>query len=228
MIAITPTFRKTLLAAGVLLIFGAIGWGAWTLTRPQGPGAGFVSGNGRIEATEIDIATKYPGRIVEISVREGDFVHAGQVLAQMQVDTLNAQRDEARAQQQQALTAVASAEAQVGMRESDLTAVKALVTQRESELDNAKRRLARLQTLSREGMAPLQQLDDNQAAVRNAQAVLAAAQAQVKTASAAVLAAKAQVTGARATVTALEATLARIQADIRDSQLKAPRDGRVQ
>lgn len=228
MIAITPTLRKTLLAAGALLIFGAIGWGAWTLTRPQGPGAGFVSGNGRIEATEIDIATKYPGRIVEISVREGDFVHAGQVLAQMQVDTLNAQRDEARAQQQQALTAVASAEAQVGMRESDLTAVKALVTQRESELDNAKRRLARLQTLSREGMAPLQQLDDNQAAVRNAQAVLAAARAQVKTASAAVLAAKAQVTGARATVTALEATLARIEADIRDSQLKAPRDGRVQ
>ena len=53
------------------------------------------------------------GRVVEIFAFEGDFVQAGQVLAQMQIDVLNAQRDEARAQQQQAITGVASAEAQV-------------------------------------------------------------------------------------------------------------------
>jgi len=198
------------------------------MTQPNGPSEGFVSGNGRIEATEIDIATKYPGRVLDIFVREGDFVKAGQVLAQMQIDVLKAQLDEARAQHQQAIHAVASAEAMVKMRESDLATAQALVVQRESDLDNAKRRLARSQALSNRGAASLQQLDDDQAAVRNAEAALAAAKAQVTAAESAIAAAEAQVTAARSTVAALAATVARIEADIADSQLKAPRDGRVQ
>jgi len=222
------SIKKNLLLAAVAILIGLVGWGAWTMTRPNGPGEGFVSGNGRIEATEIDIATKYAGRVVDIFAREGDFVKAGQVLAQMQIDVLNAQRDEARAQQQQAINAVASAEAMVKVRESDLAAAQAVVVQRESELDNAKRRLARSQTLSREGAASIQQLDDDQAAVRNTEAALAAAKAQVTAAESAIAAAKAQVTAARSTVAALAATIARIEADIADSQLKAPRDGRVQ
>jgi HlyD family secretion protein len=222
------SIKKNLLLATVAILIGLVGWGAWTLTRPSGSGEGFVSGNGRIEATEIDVATKYAGRVVDIFAQEGDFVQAGQVLAQMQIDVLNAQRDEARAQQQQAINAVASAEAQVKMRESDLAVAQAMVAQRESDLDNAKRRLARSQTLSREGAASIQQLDDDQAAVRNVEAALAAAKAQVAAAQAAIAAARAQVTGARSTVAASAATIARIEADIADSQLKAPRDGRVQ
>lgn len=223
----TSTKRYLLLAAVAILI-GVVGWAAWTLMRPNGPGEGFVSGNGRIEATEIDAAAKYPGRVVDIFAQEGDFVTAGQVLAQMQIDVLNAQRDEARAQQQQAINAVASAEALVRVRESDLAVAQAVVVQRESDLENAERRLARSQTLSREGAASIQQLDDDQAAVRNVEAALAAAKAQVAAAQAAIAAARAQVTGARSTVAALAATIARIEADIADSQLKAPRDGRVQ
>ena len=44
----------------------------------------------------------------------------------------------------------------------------------------------------------------------------------------AVVAAQAQVVGARSSVDAAAATVARIEADIADSVLKAPRDGRVQ
>ena len=87
----------------------------------------------------------------DILVNEGDFVHAGQPLAQMQIDVLDAQRDEARAQSRQAVTAVASAEAQVAARQSDTAAAQALVGQRESELDAAQRRFARSETLSRQG-----------------------------------------------------------------------------
>jgi HlyD family secretion protein len=224
----SPALKKNLVSAAVVVGIALIGWGIWSLTRPKGLGDGFVGGNGRIEATEIDIASKYAGRVISIAANEGDFVKAGQVVAQMQIDTLIAQRDEAVAQKQQATTAVASAEAQVGMRESDLAAAQAVVVQRESELDNARRRLARSQTLAREGATSIQQLDDDQAAVRNADAALAAARAQAKAAEAAVLAAKAQVVGMRATVEAATATIARIEADINDSQLKAPRDGRVQ
>ena len=222
------SIKKNLLLAAVAVAIALAAWAVWIKVRATGLGEGFVSGNGRIEATEIDIATKYAGRVVDIFAREGDFVKAGQVLAQMQIDVLNAQRDEARAQQQQAINAVASAEAMVKVRESDLAAAQAVVVQRESELDNAKRRLARSQTLSREGAASIQQLDDDQAAVRNVEAALAAGKAQVAAAQSAIAAAKAQVTGVRSTVVALAATIARIEADIADSQLKAPLDGRVQ
>ena len=88
--------KKLFPVAGAIAII-LVAWIFWTKLQPKGLGEGFASGNGRIEATEIDLATKYAGRVVDIFVREGDFVKAGQVLAQMQVDVLNAQRDEARA-----------------------------------------------------------------------------------------------------------------------------------
>ena len=222
------SIKKNLLLAVTVIVVALLAWGIWFKMRPTGPGDGFVSGNGRIEATEIDVATKYSGRVVDISAREGDFVKAGQVLAQMQIDVLNAQHDEARAQQQQATAAVASAEAQVKMRESDMAAAQAVVVQHESNLDNAKRRFGRSQTLSREGAASIQQLDDDLASVRNAEAALIAAKAQVAAAQSAIIAAKSQINGARATVTATAATVTRIDADITDSQLKAQGDGRVQ
>jgi HlyD family secretion protein len=214
----------------VLLMAAALGGAAyaWKSLRAQGPGEGFVSGNGRIEATEIDVATKLGGRVQEILVDEGDFVTAGQVLAHMQVQTLEAQRDEARARQQQSLTTVASAAAQVSVRESDKLAALALLSQRETELDAAQRRLVRSETLSKEGASSIQELDDDRARMRSVQAAVSAARAQVDAAQAAIVAARTQVVGARAAVAAADATLARVQADIDDSTLKAPRAGRVQ
>jgi HlyD family secretion protein len=60
------------------------------------------------------------------------------------------------------------------------------------------------------------------------QAAVTAAQAQVTAAQAAIKAAQAQVVGAKAGVTASVATIARIEADITDSLLKSPCEGRVQ
>ncbi|MDF1482917.1 HlyD family secretion protein [Extensimonas sp. H3M7-6] len=220
--------RKIIFTVAAVLVVALLAWFGWKKLHADGDEQAVVGGNGRIEATEIDVATKYPGRVVDIYAFEGDFVSAGQVLAQMQIDTLTAQRNEAVAQKQQAMTGVASAQAQVKVRESDFAAAQAVVVQRTSELDNARRRLARSQTLSAEGATSIQELDDDRAAVHNAEAALAAAQAQAKAAESAIAAARAQVTGAQATVEALTATIARIDADINDSKLKAPRDGRVQ
>lgn len=220
--------RKLLLAVIVIAAIAGAAWWGWTRLHDEGPGAGFVSGNGRIEATEIDISTKLPGRIEDILVREGDFVAAGEPLVTMQMDTLRAQRDEAVAALRQAENNVAAADAQIALRESDMVAAQALVGQRESELDAAKRRLARSETLAREGAASFQELDDDRAAVRGAQAALDATRAQVNASRAAVNAAKAQRVGAQSAAEAAEASVARVEADIRDSELKSPRDGRVQ
>ena len=222
------TLKNRLIFLAIAVAVVAAGAYAWTTLRPQGPGDGLVSGNGRIEATEIDVAAKLGGRVQSIVVKEGEFVTAGQTLAHMQIDTLEASRDEARARQQQAVAAVASAQAQVAVRESDRQAVLALVAQRQSELDAAQRRLARSQTLVREGASSDQEVDDDRARERSLQAAVVAAKAQADAAQAAITAARTQVASARAAVTAAEASVARIKADIDDSALVAPRSGRVQ
>ena len=222
------TLKNRLILLAIAVAVLAAGAYAWTTLRPQGPGNGLVSGNGRIEATEIDVAAKLGGRVQSIVVKEGEFVKAGQTLAHMQIDTLEASRDEALARQQQAVAAVASAQAQVAVRESDRQAVLALVAQRQSELDAAQRRLARSQTLVREGASSDQEVDDDRARERSLQAAVVAAKAQAEAAQAAITAARTQVASARAAVTAAEASVARIKADIDDSALVAPRSGRVQ
>ena len=212
----------------ILVAVGVAGVLAYLALRPDGPGPGFASGNGRIEATEVDVATKLPGRLEEVLVAEGEFVRAGQTLARMQVQSLRAQREEALAHRQQALQMVAGAEAQVALRESDLAAVDAVVVQREIELDAARRRLARSETMAAAGSLTPQQLDDDRARVRGGEAALTAARAQVDAARAAIVAARTQVTGSRSAVRAAAATIARIDADLADCELRAPRDGRVQ
>ncbi|MGD9948115.1 MAG: HlyD family secretion protein [Desulfobulbus sp.] len=220
--------KKWGIIALVVVGTAAAGLYAWTKLHKTGPGEGFASGNGRIEATEIDVAAKLAGRIDQLLVNEGDFVAAGQLLATMQVQVLEAQRDEARAQYQQTVSSVVGAQAQVAARKSDKLVAQALVMQRESEQNAARRRLARSTTLTAEGAASEQELDDDRARVQSAQAAINAAQAQVTAAQAAIEAAQAQVVGARSAVVAAEATIARVEADITDSQLTSPRDGRVQ
>src|SRR5690606_1963748 len=124
--------------------------------------------------------------------------------------------------------AVAAARAEVALRQSDVAATEAVIAQREAELDAAQRRLARSETLAKDGAASRQDLDDDRARVRAARATLAASRAQAEAARAAVTAAEAQVVGAGSGVAAAEATVARIDSDIADSELKAPRAGRVQ
>ncbi len=214
--------------AVILALAALAAYAAWQRWKPVNVGEGFVRGNGRIEATEIDVAARIGGRLREVLVQEGEFVKAGQVLANIQVDTLQAQRDEASAQRTQALNAVTTARAQIAARQSDREALQATVAQRVSERDAARSKLKRSEALAEQGMWPRQDLDNDRAKALGADAAVVAAQAQVRAAQAATDAARAQEAGAVAAVKAIEATLVRIEADIADSALKAPRDSRVQ
>jgi HlyD family secretion protein len=222
------TLLRRLGLAGLAVLVGLGAAYGWRSIRPPDPDPAFVSGNGRIEATEVDIATQQPGRIAEVLVDEGDLVRAGQVVARMDLPALQAGRDEAQARAQQARDAVAAAQASLAVRRSDEAAAAALVTQRRSELDAAERRLARSATLAGAGATAAQELDDDRARAGASAAAVAAAQAQRGAAHAAVDAAAAQVVGARSAVAAAEATLARIEAELREGVLRAPRAGRIQ
>lgn len=210
--------RRWLLGTLILLILVVLALGAWVLFNPENrmPAVleglwrpffqsrslpeGFAQGNGRLEATEVDVATKLPGRLREVRVREGDRVEAGQVVAILDTDSLEAQQRQAQAEQRRS--------------QQEREAALALVEQRESELDYARRELARLQRLAQSGQFVAEdQLDQTRTKVRTAEAALRAARVQVDASEAAMAAA--------------QASIERIAVDIADSTLRAPRGGRV-
>ncbi|MFO0828975.1 MAG: HlyD family efflux transporter periplasmic adaptor subunit [Phycisphaerales bacterium] len=201
---------------------------AWQWLRPHRLADGFASSNGRIEATEIDIAAKIPGRVQEILVKEGDTVTAGQVLARMDTDTLQAQRREAEALLQEALVAVETTKLVVTQREAERAAAQAVVEQRTAELDAAEKRFGRTEPLEKEQAVTPQQVDDDRARVQAGKAAVSAAKAQLAASDAEIGTARSQVLRAMASVEGARASIQRIQADIDDSELKSPTGGRVQ
>src|SRR5271165_499555 len=85
-----------------------------SLTLP----AGIVRAEGRIEATQVDVSSKYAGEVVDVAVQEGDKVAVGQVIARTRSPELEAQLRAAQsdllsAKEAQAQDAIKAAEAKV-------------------------------------------------------------------------------------------------------------------
>jgi HlyD family secretion protein len=185
----------------LLVAGGAVGGGYywWRTQQDQLPDH-IASGNGRIEAEEVHIATKYAGRVAEVLVEEGDTVEAGQVLARMDTAEL--------------MASLAKADAEVAEAEEDVAEAVAQVAQRVSELTFANQELVRASFLINKGHVSQARLDQRQTERDAAKAALEAARAHLLSTQRAVESAAAE---AR-----------RIQTRIDDSELKTPRDGRVQ
>jgi HlyD family secretion protein len=222
------TTRKRWLTALLVLVLAAGGYFAWQKLGGDNLPPGIASGNGRIEATEIDIASKTAGRVQEILVREGDFVTTGQVLARIDTTQLEAQLRQAKAQLRRASIGVDTAKSVVVQREAEKKSSVAVIAQRNAELDTAERKFQRSSQLIRTNAVPQQTYDDDRAAAEGATAAVAAAEAQLAASEAAITSAQAQVVDAEAAVDAAKASIDSIEADINDSILRAPRDGRVQ
>ncbi|WP_280549683.1 HlyD family efflux transporter periplasmic adaptor subunit [Halomonas sp. 11-S5] len=224
------TSHKSKLIKGLAAIaaVGIAAWLVWRELQPEGPGEGITSGNGRIEATEIDIATRVAGRLDEVLVDEGDFVEPGQIVARMDTDTLEAELAQARAQNRQAKNALETARAMVAMRQSELESARAVVNQRQAELNASRKRYERSASLVERNAISRQQFDDTLADYQSQQAALASANAQVLSAQAAIRATESQVIEAESQVEATQAAIQRIEAELEDSKLKSDRLARVQ
>ena len=101
----------------VLVLGGAVV--LYLLTRTELP-PGFACGNGRLEAKEIDIATKYPGRIKTVLADEGDAVNAGEIVATMDTAPFEAQLRAAEAKIREARDNRRTALAEVTVKQTEL------------------------------------------------------------------------------------------------------------
>lgn len=90
--------QKTRLILGlvVLAVVGGIGYGMWQ-SRDRGLPEGLIQANGRLEGDRMLVATKYPGRLAEVRVHEGDAVKPGEVVARLTSDEIAAKLEAARA-----------------------------------------------------------------------------------------------------------------------------------
>ncbi len=185
---------------GLAILAAGAGGAYWRHMRQGGLPIGIASGNGRIEADQIDIDTKFAGRIAEMLADEGDMVKVGQVLARMDTQDLAAQLKKSEAQVQQAQRSLDEAHSNVDLQKTQLTLAQ-------QEFD-------RTSALLKNGFATYELLDQRRQALNGAIAALKAANDRVGEAERALDAATHDVE--------------LYKVDIADNSLVAPRDGRIQ
>src|SRR3974390_341039 len=161
---------------------------------------GIVKTNGRLEATQVDVAAKYPGRLSAVNVDEGDEVTAGQAVA-----TISSPEHEAQ---------LRAAQAQVLKSKKALAEAIANIAQRQSDLDFTRSDYERGKVLIEHAHITQQMLDLR----RN----------KFEAADAAFVAANAQRDEADAQIKSAEADVERLQSILVDLVLVSPRSGRVQ
>jgi HlyD family secretion protein len=147
----------------ILLLLTAAGGGGiyWWRHGQTGLPPGFAWSNGRLEADEIDIDTKFAGRIAKLFVDESDIVHPGQVVAMMDTQDLAA--------------TLKKDEALVSEAQRALDEAKANLVQQQTQVTFAKQELDRTAALVPNGFATVEQLDQRRQQMAAAIAVQDAA-----------------------------------------------------
>jgi HlyD family secretion protein len=179
------------------LVAGGIAW--YILRKPTLP-PGFAGGNGRLEAKEIDVAAKIPGRIKAILFDEGDTVEAGQVVATLDTQPLDAQ--------------LRQAEAQIKEAQDNRNTALAQVSSKQAELSYAEKQYQRSKELVGRGAVSQQERDIDLSRADVARSSLAGMKSQAVRADSAIAAAQAESD--------------RLKAEIDDYTLKAPVRARVE
>lgn len=131
---------------------------------------------GEVEVEEYRVSCKLPGRVVELRVKEGDYVHAGDTLAIIEVPEANAQQQAAEATQgaAQALSDLADA----GARKETIDGAYQLYQQAVSANNLARETYGRMQRLYDEGVVSAQKRDEALAAHKVTEAQMVAARSQ--------------------------------------------------
>lgn len=131
---------------------------------------------GEVEVSEYRVACKLPGRITELRVKEGDYVHKGDVLAVLEIPEVNEQEKvaEAAANATEALSDLAKAPTRKEMIQSAYQVYQ----QAKSANRIAEKTFGRMDRLFKEGVISAQKRDEAQAAYETTQAAVEVAKSQ--------------------------------------------------
>jgi HlyD family secretion protein len=195
-----PRGRAWMWLAAAILVLGGAGGVYWWLHSAPGLPPGLAFSNGRLEADEIDIATRFPGRIAEILAEEGDIVHAGQVVARMDTRDLEVQ--------------VAQTEAQILQAQHTVVGHQADLMQQRSALGLAEQEFKRARVLVAGDAGTRELLEQRES--------------QLATARAGYRSIEAQIAAARAALRAVTHSGELIRVNIADNTLVASKDGPIQ
>ena len=131
---------------------------------------------GEVDVSEYRVSCKLPGRVVELCVKEGDYVHVGDTLALLEVPEVDAQKQVAEATQGAA--AAMRDMADNGARKEQIQGAYQLWQQALAASDIAQKSYTRVQRLYEEGVLSGQKRDEAFAAYKAAQAQVKAAESQ--------------------------------------------------
>jgi HlyD family secretion protein len=212
----------------ILIAVLAAAFLAWqVLSRPSLP-AGFAAGNGRLEANEVYISAKFPGRVKEVLVNEGDMVDAGQIVARMDTEELEAQLRQAVARMREAQEAERVARADVNTKQSFVASRASEIRVKQAEHNYASQQYGRSRGLVQTGAVSEQEAQQDSAQMLASRAQVAGSQANLAAARADLTGSQALVGRSASTIAAAAAEADRIRAQIRDAVLVAPIRGRIE
>jgi len=208
-------------------------WGCSRDTKgAESEGKLFVSG--RIDGDTVDVSSKRDGKIVEITVREGANVEAGQLLARILSPQDDAQVEAQKANvvenERKLEEAQSAGPARVALAEANLAASQAEYVRWQAELQQAEIDAKRYPPLVETGAAAAQTADQQLTKLKVAQASTDAAHKQVLAAEASLQQAKAQleqINTAKANLASSRAMLRRFEENVNDLSIKAPIAGTI-
>lgn len=131
---------------------------------------------GQVEVEEYRVSSKVPGRILEIRVKEGDYVHAGDTLAIIDAPEVRAKMQQA--QGAEAGAAALDLMARNGARKEQVQGAFQLLQQAKAGLEIAEKSYGRVQRLFDEGVVSAQKRDEAEALFKSSKAQVQAAQSQ--------------------------------------------------
>lgn len=131
---------------------------------------------GQVEVTEYRVSSKVPGRILELRVKEGDYVKVGDTLAILDAPEVRAKMEQA--QSAESAAAALELKAQNGARKEQIQGAFSVLQQAKAGLEIAEKSYNRVQRLFDEGVMSAQKRDEAFANYKAMEAQVKAAQSQ--------------------------------------------------
>lgn len=158
--------KRILLILVIAVIIGGLLY--YYFTQDKKEGNDVIKVSGMIEATEVDVGFKVAGRIVSLSVQEGDWVENKKVLAKLDDEDLRNRFELAKATLNSAQAKLSKLLA--GSRPEEIREAEAVLFQAKSDLENKQAHYERMKPLFERGVIPKDSLDNAEAGFKMAKA----------------------------------------------------------